>query len=283
MQEAVQEGLDYLAVGHVTRDLMPGGGFTLGGTAAYAARTARGLGRRVGVLTSAPEDLCLADALPGIPVIRVPSPTATIFENRHTEMGRTQVIRGIAGPLTPADVPRAWRDTPLVHLGPVAGECAPSLIDLFPSAFVGLTPQGWMRRWDAEGRVRPAPWEDAEALLARADAVVLSEDDVGANEDCWIARWAARVEVLVVTRGAAGCTLHNAGRITEMPGLPVQEVDPTGAGDIFAAVLFCSLQQGASAEEAAGLANCVAAVSVTRAGLDATPSTEEIERCRSLC
>lgn len=282
MQGDVQDELDYLAVGHVTRDLTPGGGFTIGGTVAYAARTARGLGRRVGVLTSAPEDLCLADALPGIPVVRLPSPTATIFENRHTDKGRVQVVWGVASPLTPADVPPAWREAPLVHLGPVAGECAPSLIDHFPAAFVGLTPQGWMRQWDAEGRVRPAPWEDAEVLLARADAVVLSEDDVGANRN-WIARWAARAEVLVVTRGAAGCTAHSAGRVTEIPGLPVREVDPTGAGDIFAAVLFCSLQRGASTEDAARLANCVAAVSVTRAGLDATPSTEEIERCRSLC
>ena len=36
--------LDYLIVGHVTQDRMPEGGFTVGGTAAYAARTAKALG-----------------------------------------------------------------------------------------------------------------------------------------------------------------------------------------------------------------------------------------------
>lgn len=43
--------VDYLVIGHVTQDLTPSGP-VLGGTAAYAALTARAMGLRVGVVTA---------------------------------------------------------------------------------------------------------------------------------------------------------------------------------------------------------------------------------------
>jgi hypothetical protein len=45
------EPVDYLIIGHLTRDLLPSGS-RLGGTAAYSALTARALGLRVGILTA---------------------------------------------------------------------------------------------------------------------------------------------------------------------------------------------------------------------------------------
>ena len=43
------EPIDYLIIGHLTRDLLPNG-TRLGGTAAYAALTARALGHACGYL-----------------------------------------------------------------------------------------------------------------------------------------------------------------------------------------------------------------------------------------
>ena len=48
---------DFLAIGHVTRDLLPGGAFTLGGTVTFAALTARHLGLASAVVTCADEAL----------------------------------------------------------------------------------------------------------------------------------------------------------------------------------------------------------------------------------
>jgi len=273
---------DYLVIGHVTRDRLPTGGSTVGGTATYAARTARALGCRVLVLTSADDDLDLTDALADVEVLRVPAPVTTTFENRYGSTGRVQVVQNVAAPLTPDAVPPAWRKAAIVHIGPVAQECAPSLTDAFPTAFLGLTPQGWMRRWDRQGHVHPSSWESAEALLPRADAVVLSEEDAGYDE-ALVARWATLTPVLAVTRGAAGCTVYADGDREDLPGFPATEVDPTGAGDVFAAVFFVHLQRGAAPRAAARLANCVAAVSVTRAGIDGTPTPEDIARCLALC
>ena len=274
--------LDYLVIGHITRDRTPDGGFTIGGTAAYAARTAWALGCRVRVVTSADPSLELDGVLPDVEVRRVPAPTTTTFHNRYTPTGRVQTVEGTAAQLTPDAVPPDWRPSGVVHLGPVARECDPALARLFPRAFLGLTPQGWMRAWDGTGRVRPARWENADDLLPHADAVVLSEEDVGGDEEL-VARWAGLVPVLALTRGARGCTLYVRGEPENVDGFPAAEVDATGAGDVFAAVLFVELKRGVDPRAAARLANCVAARSVTRPGLSGTPTAEEIARCRAVC
>ena len=48
---------EYLVVGNVTKDLLPGGGYVLGGTATYSAIAALRLGLRVGVLTAVSPEL----------------------------------------------------------------------------------------------------------------------------------------------------------------------------------------------------------------------------------
>lgn len=280
---------DYLVVGHVTQDRLPDGSLTPGGTAAYVARTARALGLRTAVLTSTDDSMDLSAVLPDITVYRIPASTNTVFENRYTADGRVQFLHARAAPLTPDTVRPLvlpWVGGPdatqgglgILHLGPVAQECDPALVDHLRADFLGLTPQGWMRRWDGAGRVTPGPWEEAERWLPRADAVVLSEEDIGGDE-ALAARWAVRTRILAVTRGARGCSVYAGGRVWHLPAFPTQEVDPTGAGDVFAAVFFVRLWQGDDPVQAARRANCVAAVSVTRPGLSGTPTPEEIARC----
>jgi sugar/nucleoside kinase (ribokinase family) len=268
--------LDYLAIGHVTRDLVDGG-FTIGGTVSYAARTARALGCRVGVVTSASPELDLSQLRSGIQVARIPAAATTTFENIYTAEGRRQVVHSVAETLVPGMVPTNWRTT-LVHLGPVVRECDPTLINAFDDAFVAITPQGWMRRRDRAGRVSRCPWKEAEELLARADAVVLSKEDVEGDETL-VTRYAAQTRVLVVTQGALGCTVYTAGQSRHSPAPAVNEVDPTGAGDIFAAAFFLWLQRSGDPWAAARFANCVAAQSVTRVGLASIPTPEEVADC----
>jgi sugar/nucleoside kinase (ribokinase family) len=275
--------LDYLVIGHATRDLR-GDSFAIGGTVAYAARTAQALGCRVGVVTSAAADLDLDQALPDILVARSPAPMTTTFENITTDGERQQVIHHVAGALVPAMAPDDWR-TAIVHIGPVAQECHPRLVRAFGKAFVGVTPQGWMRQWDETGQVSRCRWRGMEDVLARADAVVVSLEDVGGN---WglAAEYAAQTRLLALTQGAEGCTVYADGEQRYFPAPEVDEEDSTGAGDIFAASFFYALQHGLAFARghgpwtAARFANCVAAQSVTRSGLSSTPSAEEATRCR---
>jgi len=282
LNRSIWKTVDYLVIGHVTKDHAPGTGFTIGGTAAYAARTAQALGCRVGVMTSAEEGLELSNLLPKATVKRVAAPVTTTFDNQYDGAERKQKIEAVAAPLGPELVPHEWRDAPIVHLGPVAQECDPRLADCFPNSFLGLTPQGWMRRWDQTGRVIPAQWERAEDLLSQANAVVVSEEDVGYDESL-ISRWARRTPVLVVTRGARGCVVHSGGHEWQLPAPPTRAVDPTGAGDILATVLFIRLWRGDPPDQAARRASCLAAASVARAGLGATPTPEEVLHCMALC
>lgn len=271
--------LDYLVIGHVTRDLV-GGMFTIGGTVSYAARTARALGCRVGVVTSAGTELDLSRALDGVLVTRVPADASTTFENVYMPGGRRQVLHSVAETLRPEMVPPDWRAA-IVHLGPVARECDPALIDAFNDSFIGLTPQGWMRRWDRAGHVGRRRWESAGELLARADAVVLSEEDV-AGDRALVAQCAAQTPLLVLTQAAAGCTVYQDGKPRHLPVTPMHEVNATGAGDIFAAAFFVWVHRTGDPWMAARFADCIAARSVTRDGLASAPNPDEVDRCERM-
>ncbi len=269
--------LDYVVVGHATRDLKNTSP-EVGGTATYAARTAAMLGCRVGVVTSAGIDLDLGDALGDALIAHLPASETTTFENIYTNGQRRQIIHGTAEPLAPALVPKNWR-TAIAHIGPVAQECDPALTRAFEGAFVGVTPQGWMRAWDETGQVTRRRWVEAQEVLPHADAVVLSEEDVGRDRTL-VADYAAQTGILALTQGSAGCTVFARGDVRHFAPLSVVEVDSTGAGDIFAAAFFYALQRGHGPWLAARFANCIAARSVTRPGLSGTPRKGDVARCR---
>jgi sugar/nucleoside kinase (ribokinase family) len=271
-----REPVDYLVIGHVAHDLTPQGP-RLGGTAAYSALTARALGLRVGIVTASGPETSL-EALNGIPVVRVESPQSTTFENIYREHGRIQYLRAQATRLEFNSVPDSWRSAPILHLGPIADEVDSVLPESFSPTLLGLTPQGWMRQWDAENRVSLRPWPDAEPALARAGAVVISREDVN-DDDELIEHMAHQTRILAVTEGAAGCVLYWNGDRRRFQTRDVPEVDATGAGDVFAAAFFFRLLSTRDPWEATRFATLLASHSVTRVGLDGIPSPREIESC----
>jgi sugar/nucleoside kinase (ribokinase family) len=273
--------IDYLVIGHVTRDKLPGGHYAVGGTASYAALTAAALGCQVGIVTSAGPAFDPAFLPPNVQIVIRPALATTTFENRYVNGHRQQFRYQIALPLTAETVPDLWQRTPLVHVGPLTDACSPTLVEHFaPYVFVGVTPQGWMRCVDENGRVRPTAWASATRLLPLASAVVLSIEDVGGNWET-VFDYAARTRVLVVTHGWKGCHLFIEGERAYVPAPEVDEVDPTGAGDIFATAFFFAMREGAAPEQAARFATCIAAPSVTRRGLLAVPTAEEVAACGS--
>jgi sugar/nucleoside kinase (ribokinase family) len=268
------EPVDYLAVGHVTEDVTPGGP-RLGGTVTFAALTARAMGLRPGVVTAASDRTALT-ALEGIPVIRIPSQYTTTFENIYGGSGRRQILHHQASPVSFECLPEAWRKAPIVHLGPVAQELSPELATRFSESMLGITPQGWMRTWDADGYVESHAWESAESLLPRAGAVVISREDVGGDEE--LMEWMAhQTQILAVTEGPAGSVLYWNGDRRRFRAPEVQELDATGAGDVFAAAFFIRLFTTRDPWESARFATRLAARSVTRPGLEGIPTRKEID------
>ena len=272
----VLEPVDYLVIGHVAHDLTPDGP-RLGGTAAYSALTAHALGLRVGILTSRGPETSLAP-LDDIPIISIPSPQSTTFENIYTKNGRIQYLRAQATPIDFEQVPEVWRGAPIIHLGPIANEMDAILPDGFSPSLLGLTPQGWMRQWDLEGHVSRGEWRQADAALPRADAVVISREDVNGDDEL-IEHLAHQTRILVVTESAAGAVLYWNGDRRRFRAPVVTEVDATGAGDVFAAAFFYRLLNTRDPWEATRFATMLASCSVTRPGLEGIATKGEVAVC----
>src|SRR3990167_3525371 len=121
--------LDYLAIGHIAQDLTPDG-VRLGGSATYAALTARAFGLNAGIVTAAAPEAALA-GLDGVQVHCLPSRHSTTFENIYGPDGRVQILHAQAELLTVAAIPAKWQGAQIVHLAPIANEVYPNLVAFF--------------------------------------------------------------------------------------------------------------------------------------------------------
>jgi len=268
--------VDYLVFGHLTVDLTPQGP-RIGGTAAFAALTAQALGLRTGIVTSWGAEIHL-DSLSTIPIVSYPADASTTFENIHTPTGRIQYIRSVAENIHMNIIPDPWFNAHIVHLGPVAQEVDPTIIRSFPNSLIGLTPQGWLRSWNEEGLVTPCEWPEGAFVLGQAGATVLSAEDVG-NDESRIEKMAASCHILAVTEGYLGSRVYWNGDVRRFHAPPVSEVDPIGAGDIYATSFFIRLYDTRDPWEAGRFATLIASNSVTRSGLSSIPTAEEILDC----
>jgi len=269
---------DYAVLGHVTVDILPDGRRRVGGTALYSAIQAARLGLRTVVATRgvAEEVEALLRPFEDELELRVdPAASTTSFETVGVGPSRRQRLGGWAGEITPGLAPEAG----ILHMAPVACEIAAGP---WPRAeFVGLTPQGLVRRWEGPGspvELGPATPEQ-EALGERCDAIVLSAEE---RDSCrgLVARGLHGGAVVAVTAGAEGGTLLLPdGTETAIGGPRVPEpADDLGAGDVFAAAMFVELWGGAPAERAAAFAAAAAAVRLEGRGPQAIGDRAAIEQ-----
>jgi sugar/nucleoside kinase (ribokinase family) len=270
------EPVDYLMIGHITRDETPAGP-RLGGTSTFSSLMAKALGLRVGLVTSWGADLPLG-SLSEIQIINLPAEHSTTFENITTPEGRIQTIFHVANNIDLNLIPEKWLGASIVHLGPVAQEVEPALVRHLSNSLIGTTPQGWLRTWDDDGRVMPTEWPEASFVLSNVGAAVISSEDLGFDESR-IEEMAIASRVLAVTDSSDGVRLYWNGDVRRFRPPRVNEVDTTGAGDIFATAFFYRLYTTRDPWEAARFAVQLAAFSVTREGLDGIPTPEEIQEC----
>lgn len=276
--------LSYLLIGHITADLTSEGGRRLGGTVSYSAPVASAFGHEVRVLTSAADgEPLLAGLEPYVSEkVVLPASSTSTFENIYDAQGRrTQYIRGVAAPLRVQDVPPLWLSTPLVHLAPLTGEVDPQLAHLFRDSTVLLTLQGWLRRWGDDGRVYFKRWFDAD-VLKDIDIVVFSEEDIAEAPDLEQA-FAGAVEHLFVTQAERGGTYYHNGQPHHYDTPQFEEVNSTGAGDVFAAAVLSSMKLlNNDMLAVAKVAAFLGATAVTRPWLEGVPTPEEVQMALGL-
>jgi 1D-myo-inositol 3-kinase len=266
---------DFVVIGHVARDLVADG-WRPGGSPNFAAVQAHRLGYAVGVVTRTAGDVDLAALLPFAEIIDAGSSVTTTFENAYEDGARTQHIRAVADPIAFDDVPVDWRAAPIVLLGPVFGEIAPSFAARFDaSSRVGVDAQGWLRSADADGSVRHTPWR-GDPFWAGASALFVSDEDLAGDVD-QLARWIAGVPIVAMTESWRGARVYADGHWRRMDSYPEKEVDPTGAGDTFGTGFLIRLHETGDVGEAARFGAAAASLSVGGIAATAIPSRAEIE------
>ncbi len=85
-------------------------------------------------------------------------------------------------------------------------------------------------------------------------------------------------DILVLTKGAKGATVYHRGEVRHLPALATIEIDPTGAGDVFAAAYSIELERSGDPYGAAHFANCVPSFTVEKRGTEGILTLEQVER-----
>ncbi len=267
----------FLSVGHFCYDVSPNG-YILGGSASYSTLTARNLGHRARAITAVGANFDRRNPLlDGIKTVYCESSETTIFDNQYDEKGhRQQFILGSARKLKGADVPVEWRTSNIVYLCPIANEVSAELVRCFSKdTLIGATPQGWLRQWDASGKVEAKRWATAEEILPYIDVLILSDEDIRAYPD-ELERYIQLAPIVVLTRGAKGATLFQNGAQLESTAYSVTEIDPTGAGDVFATSFLIDYYQNRTVEKALNFAHCVASFAVEGIGTSCIPKLAQV-------
>jgi len=257
-------------MGPVTADLAHGRRL-LGGTVSYAVPVISRFGHRARIVTSIAEnEPLIAPILPYCDLHNVPAPHTTTFENRYIDGYRQQILHHVGHTLTADNIPADWQNAELVHLAPLANDVDSTIVDAFPNATILLTPQGYMRQWDETGKVTFKVFDDP-ILLSKIDIMVISRADIATAPDLE-KHYAEQVRHLVVTDGLNGGYYYHEGTVHHYKAHPAKEIDPTGAGDVFAASLLASLSLlDNDMHKALTVASRLAACAVTVKGVMTNP------------
>ena len=131
---------------------------------------------------------------------------------------------------------------------------------------VAIAVQGWIKDRGPGETVVQTPWPVDSALLARVAFAACGEEDLVDQGDL-LDRLCRHVPIVAFTHGKRGCDVIVRGHTTKVGIYPrAVEVDPTGAGDTFAAGFFLGLAEGRDPVAAAKLGAAAASVVVEGRG-----------------
>lgn len=170
--------------------------------------------------------------------------------------------RGASIGLSPEDLEELWfHDVHLIHV-PAYSLFDEPLAAATRAAITVVRDQGGMLAVDLSSAAGLRAYGPARMayVLAKLKPEVLFA--TRAEADTLGVPLEQLAQIPIVKLGASGCSIFG----TEIPAPPVQVIDPTGAGDAFAAAFCVNWLAGATPIEAAERAVSAAAQSVTRAG-----------------
>lgn len=255
-----------LCVGNFTMDELAGGVLP-GGSVFYSGSAVHALGVSPRIVAAFGDDFPLGAVQEAFPfeLSRVSSTQTTRMRNTYRDGNRTQVLVQRGDPVGWSAVPDAWKSTELVLLCPVFGEVQRELAASLRGRITGASLQGWLRTVGPGNEVVPSHDLSFLADLTGVDVFFLSDEDVRGRREM-INEFRKIAPLVVETRGPEGAILYDRHSIHTVPGVRVTGVDPTGAGDTFAAAFLVFFHAEANPVVAARKACAVAALEVQQVG-----------------
>lgn len=267
---------DYVAVGHVTCDLLGEGDAQHerpGGTAFYSALQAARLGSSALVVTQGVPAQIERLLLPyegELDLHVIPAAQTTTLATHDRGAGRAQSVLAWAGAIVDAPAVEAK----ILHLAPVARETSADWCG--EAGFVGVTPQGLIRDWRPGGEVRTAELDPA-LLPRRFDAAVISEHERPCCRSLFAAADICGACVAVTAGPRPASVRVRTETFRSAPPRAIEIRDDLGAGDVFAAAFFTALAEGREPPAAAAFAHAAAAIRIASTGPDAIGTRSEVE------
>ena len=255
------------AVGPLALDSVAGAPRRPGGAVLYAARAFARLGAdaHVAVSCAAADRPLLRPALEtlGLPVRWRESSTTAAYSFRYEGDQRSMRQDAVADPWTPEEAVAAVGDAAWVHVGAlVRSDFAPETLAALASGRSVLV--------DAQGLVRtpalgPLRMDDEIGAALDGPAILKLNDEeaeilTGSTEPVRLRELG--VPEVLLTLGSRGAVVVTRERAEAVPAVQIDgSLDPTGAGDVFAAAYLVARARGAEPVEAArSAASAVAAV-----------------------
>ena len=269
-------------VGNLAIDVVEGGPERVGGGAFHAGRALRLLHTPARLVTKcATADrarLLPSVAALGLPVSSQGGDSTVAFGMHYDGDARTMEVLALGDPWT-AEEARGWVKDALARVEWV--HIAPLLRSDFPAETLRELARGRRLSYDAQGLVRPArtgplvlDGDFDPEVLRHVSVLKLADDEAAAlfgGEPTEADLEELGVPEVIVTLGSRGVLVFAGGRIQHVPASPLAgAVDPTGAGDAFAAAYISARNGGhapvSSARRAGALVARLIAVPEADAG-----------------
>jgi tagatose kinase len=218
-------------------------------------------------------------------------PTGSAFVRYRADGSRDflyNIRHSASGAIAPTAAADALVDS-ADHLHVMGSALAsPALAEMVREALRRIRSRGGTVSFDPNLRKEilsaPGMREALDEVLSQTDLFLPSGDELFLLSGAADADGAARdlldrgIRTIVVKRGAEGATSYDATGKCSVPAFPVEEVDPTGAGDTFGAAYVTFWLRGLPPREALTLANAAGALAVRRKGpMEGTSTQAELE------
>ncbi len=264
---------DIATLGHLTRDVVDSGPTRPGGAVFYAARALAETSARVSVAASCAEaDRALLVApleAFGLPVRWYASETTSAYSFHYEGDRRIMRQDAVGDPWLPERALEAAEDAPWVHVGALVRTDFPT------ETLAALATAERRLLIDAQGLVRtpalgPLRTNGAIGDLLRHVTILKVNDEeaeilVGSAEPHRLR--SLGVPEVLLTLGSRGAVVVAGEVVERVPAHTVEgPVDPTGAGDTFAAGYLVARAAGADPVEAARTGNDLVSTFLRRAG-----------------